>query len=83
MADISDKFLSGGRNPLTDLITRNEFNELVKFGLKPEYLNSLPNAQALGDKYRKYILGEKSKGGQVNTTQIKSFKRGGQFKGTF
>ena len=82
MADISDKFLSGGRNPLTDLITRNEFNELVKFGLKPEYLNSLPNAQALGDKYRKYILG-KNKGGQVNTTQITSFKRGGQFKGTF
>ena len=87
MANISDKFLSGGRNPLTDLITRNEFNELVKFGLKPEYLNSLPNAQALGDKYRKYILG-KNKGGQVKTTEVKttevkSFKRGGQFKGTF
>ena len=83
MTDISDKFLSGGRNPLTDLITRNEFNELVKFGLKPEYLNSLPDKNALYDRYRKYILGEKSKGGQVNTTQIKSFKRGGQFKGTF
>jgi len=83
MTNISDKFLSGGRNPFNDLLKKNQFNELVKFGLKPEYLNSLPNAQALGDRYRKYILGEKSKGGQVNTTQIKSFKRGGQFKGTF
>ena len=83
MTDISDKFLSGGRNPFNDLIKKNQFIELVKFGLKPEYLNSLPDKNALYDRYRKYILGEKRKAGQVNTTQIKSFKRGGQFKGTF
>ena len=87
MANISDQFLSGGKNPFNDLLKKNQFIELVKFGLKPEYLNSLPNAQALGDKYRKYILG-KNKGGQVKTTEVKttevkSFKRGGQFKGTF
>jgi len=33
--------------------------------LKPEYLNSLPNKKALGDRWRKYILGEKSRGGYV------------------
>ena len=81
MAKISDKFLSG-KGLFMDLVTQKEFNDLVKFGFKPEYLNSLPNKKALGDRWQKYIKG-KNKGGQVKTTEVKSFKRGGQFKGTF
>jgi len=65
MSGISNKFLSGGRNPFMDLVAQKEFNDLVKFGLKPEYLNSLPDKKALGDRWKKYILGKKSRGGYV------------------
>ena len=81
MAKISDKFLSG-KGLFMDLVTQKEFGDLVKFGLKPEYLNSLPDAKAISARWKKYIM-RKNKGGQVKTTEVKSFKRGGQFKGTF
>ena len=65
MVKISDKFLSGGRNPFMDLVAQKEFSDLVKFGMKPEYLNSLPDRKALGDRWKKYIIGKKSRGGYV------------------
>ena len=64
MSGISNKFLSG-KGLFSDLVVQKEFNELVKFGMKPEYLNSLPDAKAISTRWRKYILGEKSRGGYV------------------
>ena len=64
MAKISDKFLSG-KGLFSDLVVQKEYNDLVKFGLKPEYLNSLPDAKAISARWKKYILGKNSRGGYV------------------
>jgi hypothetical protein len=70
---ISPHFLTKG-NDFSNLMVRGAWNDLVKFGLKPGYLNTLPNAQALYDRHNKYI--KKNKGG---TNVTKDFRKTGMF----
>ena len=70
---ISPHFLTKG-NDFNNLMVMGAWNDLVKFGLKPSYLNTLPNAQALYDRHNKHI--KKNKGG---TNVTKDFRKTGMF----
>ena len=70
---ISPHFLTKG-NDFNNLMVMGAWNDLVNFGLKQSYLNTLPNAQALYDRHNKHI--KKNKGG---TNVTKDFRKTGMF----
>jgi len=75
---ISPHFLTKG-NDFNNLMVRGAWSDLVNLvGLKPGYLNTLPNAQALYDRHDKYLsnIKKRNKGG---TNVTKDFRKTGMF----